>query len=233
MSDSKTTLYNQALAEAGITRRISLPTEDSVEAETCELYYDLFRRSVLSAAHWPSARGAFRLNQLAAKDDTTDWALGDPQPGWLYAHALPSDYIRARYINNMEIFELSTYTAADSATQNAIISNQEQVVLTYTRDQTKIDAWEVSLRMAMVYALASAIVYAMTGKMNRTDMLLQQANEAIKTARVEVGNAEEYQQERLAPWLEARHSIYRPTVSQQYIYPHGPLLSFQGVINNA
>ena len=232
MGDSKTTLYNQALGQIGITRRIALPTEASVEAETCELYYDLLRRSVLSAAHWPSCRGTFRLNKLAEKLDGTAWTNGDPQAGWLYAYALPADYIRARYLNGMDFFELSAYTAADFNQQNGIVTNVPQAVLTYTRDNTNIESWEVPLRNAMVYALAATVSYALTRKNNKSITLIEQANGLIKTARQETANAEDYQQERVAPWIHARGSVYNVIQRQQFIYPEGALLSFQGVINS-
>lgn len=232
MSDSQTLLYNQALAAAGITRRIASPTEASVEAETCELYYETLRRAVLSAAHWPSAQGAFRLTRLAVKDDTTDWQLGDPQPGWTYAHGLPSDYVRARYINNMDVFELSTYVGADQNVQNCIVSNSEFVVMTYTRDETSITKWEYTLRQAMIFAIAGMISYPLTRKLNKSLQLVQQANELIKGARQSIANSEEYSQERVAPWLAMRGSVYNVSLAQHYIYPYGPLLSFQGLITD-
>lgn len=233
MSDSQTELFNQALSQAGITRRIALPSEASIEAETCTLYYDLVRTNVLSAAHWASCRGAFRLNRLAEKDDTSNWTIGDPQPGWRFAHGLPNDYVRAWYINNMEIFQLSTYVDDAQGRTPCVVSNQEQVVLTYTHDETNIQNWEVSLYTAIMLGLSGMISYALTRKLNKSAQLVQQANEQIKTARQQITNAEEYQQERLAPWLAARpYTVYNVAQEQNYIHPYGPLLTLQGLITD-
>lgn len=231
MSDSQTKLYNQALGLVGSTRRVASPTEASVEAETCDLYYDSVRQTILSAAHWPSARSAFRLNQLAENDGDDNWELGDPQPGFTYAHALPGDFLHARYINEGDHFELSTYTASDESTQNCIVSNSEYVVLTYTRDQTTVTAWSKNLYQAIYYGLAGMICWPLTRKLNKSQLLIQRANDMILQARAVKENQEYNQMERLAPWLQARGSYYNVTNQYEYMHPYGPLLAFQTEIN--
>ena len=224
-------LYNQALNQAGITKTVALPTEKSFRAETCELWYDRARKVTFSAAHWPECRGAFRLNLLAMKDDTNAWQLGDPQPGWIYAYGLPDDYVHARWIDSMDIFELSSYTNASNETIPAIVANAPNAVLTYTRDQVDITKWSATLYQAVMLTLSAMIAYPLTRKLNKAQELIQQADGAIQQARTVYNNAQEYEMERLAPWVEARGSAYRPIQQNQFIYPLGPTLSSQGVIN--
>ena len=231
MAEALVTLFNQALGQAGTTKAIALPGEKSFRNETCELWYDRARTTVFSAAHWPECRGGFRLNVLAEKDDSVAWKLGDPQPGWRYAYGLPADHIHPRWINDMQFFELSSYTDVAQESQPAIVANTSNVVLTYTRDEKDLTKWSPTLYQAVMLALSAMICYPLTRKLNKANDLLQRANDAIGQARAVYNNAQEYEQERLAPWIAARNSAYQPIEYSQFIYPIGPLLSLQGTIN--
>ena len=226
-------LFNQALDQAGISETIADPDENSFEAEKCNQWYDRARLAVFSAAHWPDCRAAFRLNLLATKDTSNDWALGDPQPGWIYAYGLPADYVHARWINNMEVFELSSYVDSGGAVSKAIVSNVQNAVLTYSRDSTDTERWDSSLYDAVMMSLSAYISYPLTRKLNKSAALMEQANDMIGQARAIYNNSQEFENERLAPWLAARpDTAYNSAERQNYIYPVGPLLTMQGLIND-
>jgi hypothetical protein len=68
-------LYNLALDTVGARATISLPTEQSREAEVCNLWFPNIRDQVLASAAWPEATKMARLAQLATQEGDTwlDW----------------------------------------------------------------------------------------------------------------------------------------------------------------
>ena len=224
-------IYNMALGQVGVDTGLSSPTENSYEAEQCTLYYELVRKQALSAAHWPAARAAFRLNLAATKDTTTAWMQGDPEPGWTYAYSLPSDYLHARHLSDYGLFQLSAYTNSGGTVAKGLVSNQQNAVLVYTRDLTDPNLWDPNLVLAVKMALAAFIAKPLTGKKDLYQLLVQDADRLIRQARTVVANSEEYNNERLPEWLEARQSSFRPAQQQTYVWPHGPLFSEQAIVN--
>lgn len=93
MAQTVTGIFNLACSAIGTRARIASPTENSREAEVCRDWYDLIRDRVLQMAPWPEATAWSRLALLQERDDTLDWASTDPDPGFRYMYALPSDYI--------------------------------------------------------------------------------------------------------------------------------------------
>lgn len=80
MAQDLVSLYNMACSAIGTKARISLPTEKSREAEICQLWYPTVRDTVLSAAHWSSARAVASLALLADRDLNVGWVDVIPRP---------------------------------------------------------------------------------------------------------------------------------------------------------
>lgn len=215
-----TALFNLSLDAAGCRQTVSIHTERSREAETCNRWYESVRDQVLRAAFWSSAKGAARLSVVVERDVDVAWATTDPDPGWRYSYSTPNDMLVPRFLTDFTRFELTN--APDNSSR--IISQTEQAVLIYTKKQTEIDAWDVDLRMAIIYALASHICLPLQGKLDRVQLSVERANALITNARVNDANINENQYESMPEWYTARGFV-GTTVPSRYYYPYGPILA--------
>lgn len=212
----KTTIFNLALSAMGTKNRIALPTETSVEARECALWYESVRQQVLCAAPFQEARATVRLALQAERDPDADWVTGDPDPGWQFAYAAPQDMLRPRNISTYDRFILSV-----SGSEKRIVTNTEDAILVYTFDQTNVDLWSVLLQNAVALALSSAICLKLGGKLDRSQLIAARANDLLMQARVMEGNIDDFQLESVPPWLSARGVDAMP--SNRYFFPYGPL----------
>lgn len=211
-------LYNLALDAIGARNKISLPTEESREAETCNLWFPNIRDQVLVSAPWPEATKMERLALLAAQDGLP-WAQGMPRPDLRNAYALPADCLRPQFITDFNLFVIQSYGSEN----RALMTDASSPVLVYTFRQTVVAAWSQSLQMAIMYGLAASICAPLTGKSSRAKLLIEQANEHILAAREIGANTNDFQLETLPDWITAR-GFGGGSVTSQYIYPLGSLL---------
>lgn len=218
----KTQLFNLALSAMGTRNRIASPTENSAEAKECLLWYDHVRKQVLSAAPFQEARANSRLALQAERDPDADWTDADPDPGWQFAYAAPSDMLRPRSLTTYGSFILSTRN-----NQNQIVTNEENAILVYTKDIDNIPLWSPPLQNAIMMALGSAICLKLGGKLDRAQLLASRANEAVFQARVTEGNLDDYQLDSVPPWLSARGVDAVP--STRYTFPYGPTFVSSGI----
>jgi len=220
MITSEVQVYNLAVSAVGGTGNIASTQEESREAEVCRLWFGPVRDRVLRAAHWPCAKTFSRLAELAQNDGEDAWTELDPEPGYTYAFHCPSDMLIPRYITTFERFSLSTY----SPTRQAISCQNGTPILCYTKRQTNVAQWDISLGTAITAALAARICSQLTGKNVKARSLLEEANSYISTAREEAGNASSEMQGTIPSWILAR-GYANPAVDLRYFYPLDNLLS--------
>lgn len=226
MATDVVTLYNLALDTIGARNKISSPTEQSREAEACQLWFPNIRDQILASAAWPEATKMERLAQLVTQDEDEDgeWAQGDPRPDLTYAFSLPSDMLRPQYITGYGAFAIQAY-----GTENrALMTNIENPILVYTWRQTKVSFWSAELQMAVMYGLAGSICISLTGKTSRAKLLIEQANDRIISARESAANMNSERFDSLPDWITARGFTDGGNVSR-YVYPFGSLLSVSNV----
>lgn len=212
-------LFNLALSACGTRSSLSLPNENSREAEICNLHFPTVRDLVMCAAHWTSLKAAASLPLLASRNSNVEWTVGDPMPNWLYAYGLPPDYLHPRYINTFSPFEIGIHGSS-----RALFSNASVTVLTYTRRLDVLQMLEPNLYHSIAYGLASAISLALHGKVSRAKLNIEQANQYISQARANDANKDFKMFESIPPWLAAR-GVTQPGAISEFIYPHGPLLT--------
>lgn len=226
MASDIVVLYNLALDSIGARSKISLPTEQSREAETCSLWFPNVRDQVLASASWPEATKMERLALLKAQDEDENgiWAQGDPRPDLLNAYALPTDMLRPQYVAGYSSFTIQAY-----GTENrALMTAGETPILVYTFRSTKVSMWSPELQMAIIYGLAANICVPLTGKTSRAKVLIEQANERIIAARETAANMNNERWDSLPEWISARG--FTDGGSQtRYVYPFGSLLSVSNV----
>lgn len=213
-------IYNMALDVVGTRARVSLPSENSREAEVCRLWFGPVRDRILRAARWPSAKAWGRLALLKERADNTTWTDLDPEPGYQFAYAPPSDMLAPRYLAGYQSFNLSSYPGA----KTAIMTNQEAALLCYTKRQEVISLWDVGLQMAVVWGLAAYISMPLHGKAARARNAIQEANNLLTTAREDAANTDVEMIESIPSWISVRG--YGGTLnSTRYFYPLGGLFS--------
>ena len=240
MAQSQTELYNLAIASVGADYTISSPTEESVPAEVCELYYDNVRQTVLRSAFWHVAKRHERLTKDAARDaesgydsdPAAEWVPGDPEPGYAFSYQLPTDMLRARYLTTHEMFSMGWNEDDDRAMLSCNTGGgnaEDPPILCYTTDVTDVALWDPGLYQAVAYGLGAHICLPLTGKASKADTLFTLANSFILTARADAANEMGHlRNTRQAPErLQARGYLYYPVITP-YIYPYGHLLTGTG-----
>lgn len=219
MAQDQTSLFNLALSAVGTRSRVSLPTENSREAEVCRLWYDTARDTVLRAAHWPSAKAAAVPALMATRDFNVAWAAGAPQPNWLYAYALPADFLYPRWVSNYAPFEMGFHNGAP-----ALLTNVTNALFVYTTKNIIPQYWDADLYQSVALALAALIALPVHGKVSRAKIAFELANESLLRARVRLANEDNQLFESIPDWLSVR-GVGQPSAVNAYIYPVGPLLT--------
>lgn len=220
MISDKTALYNLALNAVGARSNIASPTENSREAQVCELWYSVVRDAVLAASPWPELTKLASLTLLDERDMEEDWVATNARPGYTFVYELPSDLVRPQYLTNFDRFLLTSYT--DDA--RVLATNTEDAILAYTAGDVAFSAWSSTLSMAMVYGLAAHITLPLTGKASRSKLLADQANNLLWQARETAANSSNETFDHVPDWIAAR-GYADATVNAGYVYPMGQLLT--------
>lgn len=221
-ASTEVALYNRALSLIGSTKSVASTSESSTEAETCLLWYDDAKDVVLHAARWPSTRVTARL-QLASERSAAEWGQYDPEPGWKFSYALPSDLALPWHLANYARFVIGM----DQSNNKRLYTDVEDAILVYGRDQDTITNWSHLLKMAIIHTLAAYICIPLTGKLQRANVIANTANNIIMQGRVELANSEDERLESVPDWIAARGFV-TGIPDQRYYYPLGPLLTLTG-----
>lgn len=218
MATDAVVLYNLALDKIGARANISLPSENSREAEACNRWFPNIRDQVLASAPWPEATKMERLALLGTQADSV-WVPGDPRPDLTNSFALPTDCLRPQYLSDYSHFTIQSFDDEN----RALMGNSSSPILIYTFRQTLVSMWSSELQMAIMYGLAASICAGLTGKTSRAKLLMEQANQHIISARETAANTNNERFESIPDWIVARG--YSDGRSQsQYFYPFGALL---------
>jgi len=217
------TLYNLALDTAGINKRVSEPSEKSLEAEACERWYPFIRDAILRAAFWPDAKTTKYMTVESERVDGNAWIEGDPEPGWRFAYKQPADCLYPRFLADYRKFS----TGQNLSGERLVFCEGEKAILVYTRSLLQPEAFNSDLFMAMVAGLASKIGVPLHSKLSFVKFATEQADQIILNARLTSANEENVHFEVLANSLTERgYSGAVDTIS--YMHPYGPLISTLG-----
>lgn len=220
MAQSVVGIFNLACSAIGTRARIASPTEVSREAEVCADWYEVVRDRVFQMAPWPEASAVARLTLASSRDDTLDWTSTDPHPGYFYQYALPSDYLRPRYLSGYAQFQLGM----GASNNMGLMTQVEEAVLFYTKRQEDPTKWSPQLYLAIAYILAGYISMPLHGKSGRAQMVLGQANQLIIEARETAANWDNYFLDSVPDWISAR-GYGGSYPSYRYFYPNAPLMT--------
>lgn len=219
MAQDLTTLYRLAVSAAGSRHDISSPTEQSREAQLCNLWYPFVRDWVLCTAPWNSCRAIARLTLAAEREFENEWQDTDPEPQFQFTYGLPTNFLYPRYLLNFEQFLLSTYS-----THKALLCSVEDAILVYTKNQESIALWEHNLFFGVAFGLASFITIPLNGRVSLANANVARANSIIVEAQLQALNANHVEYESVPEWLTIR-GVPSSAPINRYIYPNGPLLT--------
>ena len=164
---TKVDIWNMALGAVGHDTRVESETEDSAEAGRCRLFWDLARRACLRRADWGFAMERGPLGRAAAVDAHGAWY---PAPravrlcGVWDAAGRP---VRARLERGMILLAVG----GEGATAR------------YVRDSEDPDEWDAEFASCMVFRLAEALAFPMTGKSSLTQAMHERWLSALGEAK--------------------------------------------------
>jgi hypothetical protein len=219
MTQTKTELYNLAAQIVGGRGRLISSTQASRYSDVFDTWYDVTRKSVLRASHWPGTRKIATLPLLVERNTNTDWQITDPAPGAKFAYMTPTDMLYPRMLADGGHFTLGIIGDTD-----ALFCHTERPILEYTFDQQNVGKWEADLLLTVATALAAFSAYTLTGKLSLAKDLKNETNERIISNRNSIANIDDDQQSTVASWHAARGYVGSPTVNR-YLFPYGTLFT--------
>ena len=205
MAESVVDIWNLALSAAGGRGGITSETDKGREVDLCRMHFPQVRDVIMKASSWPCS-SAYALLALTATRGTASWTVNDPAPEWTYAYAEPSDMLAPRYLTSYGRFTRSRFRGTSH-----IMCNEPQAILHYSARETDVANWDTGLKQAVIYGLAAAITYPLSGKFSAARDNRELATEAIMLSRTEIANESDEQYKALPQWIAARGYEQRPT----------------------
>ncbi len=127
-------------------------------------------------ANWNFARAVSTLTLLKGPPPTPagNWSSNYPQPPWLYEYSLPTSFVRAVYLTNMNagitsgwLGEPRRFTMGsdivDAVQQEVLLTNESKPVLVYTTNVSDPTGWPFYFERLASIALAQAVCLVLTG----------------------------------------------------------------------
>ena len=159
-------IANMALSHVGHGVPIESFNEGTPEAIQCRTWYDSSRLQVLAAFDWSFAR---RRQGLVLHGDIISETATDPLAGvWGFRYRYPADCVVARKIQfstsppkDAVPFDVETSLSGEEKT---ILTDLEDAVLVYTRDQKATELFSPMFVQALSHLLAAQIAFAVTNK---------------------------------------------------------------------
>jgi hypothetical protein len=186
-------IWNTALLNCTAKSTLASLAEQSAEAAVCALRYPSIVRTVLRDTDWNCVRRRVGLEEVAAG---AVWA-----PSWTYMYTHPIDCLAIRGFDlglpasRFPYWTMVDYEIADDATAGkSILTNVPCPVLIYTSftldlsNGTYESKFDATLREAVSWALASAIVGPLTGNRAIAADVRGQAKAMLDAARAANAN---------------------------------------------
>lgn len=218
MSD-QITISNMALSALGVSTLIQDLSEDSVEANACNMFFDQARQELLAGYAWNFASYTVALSLVSQ----------NPTPQWAYSYAYPANAFRIQKIlgpvrNEQRKDRISWHVESDGNGGMLIFTDYQDTtngtLAVITIDDTDPTHWTPAFVKAVSYLLASYVGPRVTSGdplklADRCDALAQRA---MRIAEANAGNDE--QPEPLPPseFITARgESNVRDTFAGSFI----------------
>lgn len=181
------------------------------------------------------------------------WDKSIPPPPWAYEYAYPSDCLRPLWIvpqfstgfasgvpittavtggapnfwNGPPVrYKVAIDQDSEGADMRVILTNQQQAILAYIKRVTNPDVMDQQFQQAWTAALASRLVFALTGDKGLANIKAEEANMYIAIARAGDGNEGLTINDVTPDWIRARGILYPSNgYSADTVFDWGPMLT--------
>jgi len=155
-------VWNRALDRIGQSKPIANEDDGSLAAAVCKRHYPDCLDEALELRDWPFARGQAALAQLD----------GVSRAGWVYAYALPSDFVAARGLIVGELrlslqaeddrvpHEIQSDDAGEGQLLLCDLELEDGDALVYTRRHETVSRWPRQFLSAVAWRLAAELALA-------------------------------------------------------------------------
>ena len=217
MVTSTLDIWNRALSACRAKGRLSSLTDQSLEREVCEEWYDIILSTVQEAVMWDACAVTARPALLSERDPNEIWQPGDPEPPYRFLYALPEDYLRARQLSHGEQFFMGFDATRDRRT---LSTNVEDAVFSYSKREDDPTRWSAGQILATVYGLAAHIAFPLSGLTTMVQKNVTLANGILEDAQTNNANNSNEPEFAPAPWHVARGAVgLAPPIT--HVYPLG------------
>lgn len=155
---SALTICNKALSVLGIAKPIASLTENSAEAQACNLFYEEVRDATLRDYEWPFTT---KYADLVLDEE-------EPNDEWQYSYIYPSDCAGIRKIlsgvrNDTEDTKTPYEIGVNDSGATVIFCDLQEAKLKYTKQVTDANRYPPDFILALSLHLASFIAPRITG----------------------------------------------------------------------
>ncbi len=186
-------ICNQALGVVGAQTIVSLD-EASAGAAACQRLYPLARDALLALHDW---RFATARQVLAPLDEP-------PPSDWQLVYALPSDCLRARYLESPFVGASLDPVTRFERRGDRIVTNLPQAALIYTRRVTQAGAFAPLFADSLAALLAIRLGAALRVDPDLVQLARQDYQLTLGRARAADANEASNRDQPEAGWIEAR-----------------------------
>lgn len=184
---SKTEICNLALLKLGKNRIQNIDTDESQQATTLALVYDIALRELLGETTWDFAVFRQALNK------TTE----TPLYKWAYKFQLPTypKFIRLVEVNNNPEYELEG---------EYILTNENELMITYIGEISDASKFSVDFQKTFISLLAYKICFDLTNSNDLEDKFYKQYIANLTNAMNNIGSYKQKKYIENSYWINAR-----------------------------
>ncbi len=186
MTISKTTIFNMALNELGVSAPVeNASNQNDNRAIILNNFYDACKDEVLKAFDWNFAE-KYRI-LTPRKDECLD-------PRFNFVYDFPNDCLSARevYVYKGDGKKKKFRISANEQGDKVILSEHDKIVLRYTRRVEKESFFDSEFATSLALYLAAVTGNAIVGSEQKALNALRKYNERVKLG--QVANAQEGQE---------------------------------------
>lgn len=222
-------LCNRALMRLGTQSALTSFEDGSVEASVCAAFYDDVLHALL--AH-PASMGGPVYTWQWPRCVGTGLTVPSSNPRWRYEIALPSDAVRVLRVDSAliehpqerrkslfeprESFGEGMGKAGNATLVPVLLTNHQQVSVTYITKAVAIDHWPPAFRRAFWLSLAAAIATTLGIDGSTAASVAQEAEREVARACLADQRVEVVDTEIVPDWLSVRcgHETTQRTIHQ-------------------
>jgi hypothetical protein len=158
MAADETSICNLALGKIG-DKTITSLDESSNQARACKRFYAQCRDELLRMHPWNFAIARAQLSKLPTA----------PVFGWAAQYQLPTDLIRIRSFNDVEVWDVGTQFELEGG---LLLTDMDEAKIRYVRREENANKYDPLFVTALATLIASEIAFPLTNDKNLSQLML-------------------------------------------------------------